>query len=92
MGADLVVLHPADARARNIGEGAAVRVANDLGELRLTAKIDDMVPEGTALTWKSRWPKRQPGRANVNFLNPGRKADMAGSTAVHSVEVTVTPA
>jgi anaerobic selenocysteine-containing dehydrogenase len=92
MGADLVVLHPADARARNIGEGATVRVANDLGELRLTAKIDDMVPEGTALTWKSRWPKRQPGRANVNFLNPGRKADMAGSTAVHSVEVTVTPA
>jgi anaerobic selenocysteine-containing dehydrogenase len=92
MGADIVVLHPADARRRNIGEGAPVRVANDLGELRLTAKIDDMVPEGTALTWKSRWPKRQPGRANVNFLNPGRKADMAGSTAVHSVEVTVTPA
>ena len=92
MGADIVVLHPADARKRNIGEGASVRVANDLGELRLIAKIDDMVPEGTALTWKSRWPKRQPGRTNVNFLNPGRKADMAGSTAVHSVEVTVTPA
>ena len=92
MGADLVVLHPKDARARNIGDGAEVRVANKLGELRLTAKIDDMVPEGVALTWKSRWPKRQPGRANVNFLNPGRKADMGGSTAVHSVEVTVTPA
>ncbi len=92
MGADIVVLHPADARKRNIGEGASVRVANGLSELRLTAKIDDMVPEGTALTWKSRWPKRQPGRVNVNFLNPGRKADMAGSTAVHSVEVTVTPA
>jgi anaerobic selenocysteine-containing dehydrogenase len=92
MGADLVVIHPNDARARNIGEGSAVRVANALGELRLTAKIDDMVPEGTALTWKTRWPKRQPGRANVNFLNPGRKADMGGSTAVHSIEVTVTPA
>lgn len=92
MGADIVVLHPEDARMRNIGEGTPVRVANNLGELRLTARIDDMVPEGTALTWKSRWPKRQPGRANVNFLNPGRKADMAGSTAVHSVEVTVTPA
>ena len=92
MGADIVVLHPADARKRNIGEGASVRVANELGELQLTAKIDDMVPEGTALTWKSRWPKRQPGRANVNYLNPGRKADMAGSSAVHSIEVTVTPA
>ena len=92
MGADIVVLHPKDARARNIGEGAAVRVGNALGELRLTAKIDDMVPEGVALTWKSRWPKQQPGRANVNFLNPGRKADMGGSTAVHSIEVTVTPA
>lgn len=91
MGADIVVLHPEDARKRNIGAGAPVRVANDLSELRLTAKIDDMVPEGTALTWKSRWPKREPGRANVNFLNPGRKADMAGSTAVHSIEVTIWP-
>jgi len=92
MGADIVVLHPKDAIARNIGEGTSVRVGNALGELRLTAKIDDMVPEGVALTWKSRWPKRQPGRANVNFLNPGRKSDMGGSSAVHSIEVTVTPA
>jgi hypothetical protein len=29
--------------------------------------------------------------ANVNTLNPGEHADMARSTAVHSVEVTVEP-
>jgi hypothetical protein len=27
--------------------------------------------------------------ANVNVLNPGEKSDMGESTAVHSVEVTV---
>ena len=28
--------------------------------------------------------------ANVNTLNPGRKADMGENSCVHSVEVTVT--
>ena len=91
MGADIVVLHPADARsaisakAHGAGRQRARRAAH-------ARQVDDMVPRGMALAWKSRWPKRQPGHANVNVLNPGRKADMAGSTAVHSVEVTVTPA
>jgi anaerobic selenocysteine-containing dehydrogenase len=92
LGADTLVLHPNDARARNIGEGARVRIGNALGALELTARIDDMIPEGAALTWKSRWPKRQPGGMNVNFLNPGRKTDMGESSAVHSIEVTVAPA
>ncbi len=44
-----------------------------------------------ALSHKGRWPKRERNRANVNILNPGIKADMGESTAVHGVEVTVEP-
>jgi hypothetical protein len=32
------------------------------------------------------------GRANINALHKGRKADMGNSTSVHGVEVTVTRA
>jgi hypothetical protein len=32
------------------------------------------------------------GRANINALHKGRKADMGKSTSVHGVEVTVTRA
>ena len=37
-------------------------------------------------------PKLSSQRANVNVLNQGEKADMGESTAVHGVEVSVTPA
>jgi hypothetical protein len=45
-----------------------------------------------AFSPKGRWPKREAARANVNVLNPGTKADMGDSTAVHGVEVRVTHA
>ena len=54
--------------------------------------LTDDLPRGVALSCKGRWPKREPGGANVNALNPGEHADMGRSTAVHSIEVTVAPA
>jgi hypothetical protein len=48
------------------------------------------VPAGVALSHKSRWPKLSKQHANINALNPGRKTDMAESSAVHSVEVALT--
>ena len=44
---------------------------------------------GVALAHKSRWPKLLAGHLNVNALNPGEKTDMAESSAVHGVEVTI---
>ena len=42
-----------------------------------------------ALIPKGRWPKLEPGRANVNVLNPGDRPDMGESSAVHGIEVSV---
>jgi hypothetical protein len=60
----------------------------------MRVKVAAIVPQGTALAAKSRWPKMEAagpnGRANINALHKGRKADMGGSTSVHGVEVTVT--
>jgi len=65
-------------------------LANDTGQLCMQATLSTEIPCGVALTHKGRWPQREGAQSNVNVLNPGRKADMGDSTAVHSIEVTIT--
>jgi anaerobic selenocysteine-containing dehydrogenase len=89
IGAATVALHPDDAAERGLGEGDEAVVANETGHLQLLVTVSDAVPRGVAYSPKGRWPKREPGRANVNALNPGESADMGESTSVHGVEVTV---
>ncbi|HWX09102.1 MAG TPA: molybdopterin-dependent oxidoreductase, partial [Gaiellaceae bacterium] len=92
IGPATVALHPDDAAERGLVEGAHAVVANDTGSLELSVTISDALPRGVAYTAKGRWPKREPGHANVNALNPGERSDMGESTAVHGVEVTVAAA
>lgn len=89
LGPERITLHPADADRLGVSEGDAVIASNETGRLELRVGIADVVPAGVALSHKSRWPKLSKERANINALNPGRKADMADSSAVHSVEVTI---
>lgn len=91
IGPTTVALHPLDAAERGISEGEEVLLANETGRLAMQVTFAEEIPRGVALSHKGRWPKREATQANVNVLNPGRKADMGESTAVHSIEVTVTP-
>lgn len=84
-----VGLHPADADALGVCDGDDVALENATGRLVLRATVSDDVPRGVALSPKGRWSKREPGGATVNALNPGTKADMGESSAVHGVEVRV---
>lgn len=84
-----LIVHPADAARLGIKDGAVVRVSNDAGEIRLTAQIDDIAPVGTAVSYKGRWPSREAGGDNLNFIHTGVKNDMGESTSVHGVLVTV---
>lgn len=90
-GQAVITLHPADAAARGLGAGDRARVQNETGLLEMTVAVADLAPPGTAISHKGRWPKRDPGHANVNALNPGLRTDMGDSTALHSVEVSVDP-
>ena len=91
LGPATIALHPADAAERGLAEGDDALVTNETGCLPLRVTVSEVVPRGVALSHKGRWPKREPARANVNVLNPGRKSDMGENTCVHSVEVLVTP-
>ncbi|HVT51020.1 MAG TPA: molybdopterin-dependent oxidoreductase, partial [Dongiaceae bacterium] len=89
IGPETVLLHPADAAELALLPGDLVSVRNATGRLTMKAEIGEIVPRGVALAHKSRWPKLLPGRLNINALNPGEKADMAQSSAVHGIEVEV---
>jgi anaerobic selenocysteine-containing dehydrogenase len=91
IGEATIALHPADAAERRLAEGDPALVRNGCGSLSLKVAISDELPRGVALAHKGRWLSMDAASANVNVLNPGWKSDMGESTAVHSVEVTVSP-
>ena len=84
-----VSVHPEDAANRGIQNGDAVILSNTTGELTLIANVEDIIPAGTLLTHKSRWPKFEPTGANVNILHNPVKTDMGESTSVHGTQVTL---
>jgi anaerobic selenocysteine-containing dehydrogenase len=91
IGPATVAVHPLDAAECGLREGEEALLYNETGQLRVQVVLSADIPRGVVLSHKGRWPNREDARANVNALNPGRKADMGDSTAVHSIEVAVTP-
>jgi anaerobic selenocysteine-containing dehydrogenase len=91
LGEDEAFVHPDEARSRGIAPGARVTIGNPTGAITLRLCVSADVPRGVILAHKSRWTANGI-ESNVNALNPGRKADLAESCAVHSINVSVAPA
>jgi anaerobic selenocysteine-containing dehydrogenase len=92
VGEAAVAMHPDDAAERGLRAGDAAVLESVAGRLSLMVALSDDLPRGVVYSPKGRWPKREPGDANINVLNPGDESDMGHSTAVHGVEVTVAAA
>jgi anaerobic selenocysteine-containing dehydrogenase len=85
------MLNGLNSNDRRIGRRAGpLTLANEAGSLILPVRISADVPDGVAPVPKGRWPKLEPSQANVNALNPGLRTDIANSSAVHGIEVTIT--
>ncbi|MFZ0172378.1 MAG: molybdopterin-dependent oxidoreductase [Acidimicrobiales bacterium] len=91
-GAQAVMLNPSDAAARGLRDGDVALLRSETGELLAPVSTNADVPISVALVYKGHWPKLEQSGSNVNVLNPGHKSDMAESSAVHGIEVTVEPA
>ena len=91
LGEDAAFVHPDEAKSRGIANGARVRIANPTGAITLRLAVSADVPRGVILAYKSRWTGDGVA-SNVNALNPGKKADLAESCAVHSINVSLVPA
>jgi anaerobic selenocysteine-containing dehydrogenase len=91
LGEDRAFMHPEEARSRGLADGARVRLGNRTGAITLRLAVSADVPRGVVLTYKSRWTANG-ADSNINAVNPGKKADLAESCAVHSINVSVAPA
>jgi anaerobic selenocysteine-containing dehydrogenase len=81
-------MHPADAAARGIGEGDAVRIWNDRGEMRLTAMMNEHLPAGV-VAGKLDWNKMNAEGNNVNALTSQRLTDIGAGATFYSTLVEV---
>jgi anaerobic selenocysteine-containing dehydrogenase len=88
-----IMLHPLDASARKIKDGAQVRVFNDRGECFLFAMVTDVTSPGVTVVEGLYWPRFMPNKKGVNQLTSQRLTDMGKSCAFHcnlvEVECTV---
>jgi anaerobic selenocysteine-containing dehydrogenase len=81
-------MHPADAAARGIGEGDAVRIWNDRGEMRLTAMLNAHLPAGV-VAGRLDWGKMNAEGNNVNALTSQRLTDIGAGATFYSTIVEV---
>ena len=81
-------MHPADAGARAIGEGDAVRIFNDRGSLELAAMLNPALPQGVVAA-RLDWAKLHPMGVNVNALTSERLTDIGGGPTFYSTLVEV---
>ncbi|CCB64758.1 MULTISPECIES: molybdopterin-dependent oxidoreductase [unclassified Hyphomicrobium] len=82
-------LNPSDAETIGVESGNRLQVSSKTGSIELSVGISSAVPAGVLLAPKGQWPKASASGANINVLNPGEKADLAQSCAVHSINVTL---
>jgi anaerobic selenocysteine-containing dehydrogenase len=77
----VLFVHPDDAAARGLDDGARVRVFNDRGEFLVRAEVSDAARPGVVVGLSIWWPKLSPGGRNANAVTSQELTDMgAGAT------------
>ena len=85
-------MHPMDAAARGLEDGARVRVYNDLGEVFLPLKITENVRPGVLYSPKGSWFKTTTNNQTVSALAPTTKADLSEGACFNDCRVEVVAA
>jgi len=87
-----VDLHPDDAAARGLTDGAMVRVFNDRGSFLARCKVSDRTRPGVAAAWGIWWHKRTQGGRNVNAVTGQALSDLGRAPTFYDCLVEVAPA
>ena len=82
-------MHPDDAAARGLDDGAPVKVWNELGEVHLPLRITDAVRPGVVCSAKGAWFKTTDNGQTVSALAPATKADIAEGACYNDTRVEV---
>jgi anaerobic selenocysteine-containing dehydrogenase len=82
-------MNPADAAARGLVDGSAVKVWNDLGQVFLPLHITAVVRPGVVSSEKGAWLRTSPNGQTVSALAPTHKADLADGACYNDSRVEV---
>ena len=82
-------VHPDDARARGLEDGATVRVWNNLGEVHLLLRITDATRPGVVFSPKGVWLRTSTTGQTTNALVPNDKADICDGACYNDTRVDV---
>ncbi len=82
-------LHPHDAAARGIEDGAPVRVYNELGEVRCRARLSAALKAGVVLLPKGIWAHNTESGTTATALAPDTLTDIAGGACFNDARVEV---
>ncbi len=91
-GEPLLEIHPDDAAARGLANGALVRVFNDRGSYHCAARISRRARPGVVNGLGVWWRKLGARGTNVNELTHQRLTDMGAAPCFYDVLVQVEPA
>ncbi len=82
-------MHPDDARARGLEDGMAVRMWNDLAEVRLRITVTDVIRPGVVCSLKGAWFRTSDNGLTVSALAPGHHADISEGACYNDTRVEV---
>ena len=75
-GEPTIEIHPRDAHARGVVDGARVRVFNDRGSIDVLARVSDRARPGCVVALSIWWKKLARDGKNANELTSGRLTDI----------------
>ncbi|MGE3273747.1 MAG: molybdopterin-dependent oxidoreductase [Vicinamibacterales bacterium] len=84
-----IEMNPADADPRGIDDGTLVRIWNDLGEVRLPARLTPLVRPGTVSVPKGLWRRHTRNGFTPNTLVPDSLTDLGGGACFNDARVQV---
>ena len=84
-----LLMHPDDAAARGLKEGDAIRVFNDLGEVRCNVTLGAWIRTGTVSLPKGLWRKHTANGYTANVLVPDTLTDLGGGACFNDARVEV---
>ena len=88
-GEPLIEIHPDDARARQLSDGALVRVFNDRGQYHCIAKVSDRARPGVVIGLGVWWRKLGRRGTNVNELTHQKLTDLGRAPTFYDCAVQV---
>jgi anaerobic selenocysteine-containing dehydrogenase len=82
-------IHPEDAEVRGISSGDAVRVWNDFGEVRVTARLSPDLQPGVVLLPKGLWSHNTISGTTANAVAPDSYTDLGQGACFNDARVEV---